>query len=73
MNEATAAATIAIATANVANGAPMQSSAVLCLSDARSCLSRGDFGSANSRALASLSYSVGCLHPAWREAKALLG
>ena len=68
----TATQTIALATRNADNGATMQSSAQLCLDDARSLFAKGDFGSANSRAIASLSYSVGILHQDWTTAKNLL-
>jgi len=68
----TAADTIALATRNADNGAAMQSSAQLCLSDARELFTKGDYGYANSRAIASLSYSVGMFHPDFKAASAAL-
>lgn len=48
--------------------ADMQTSAVLCAQDARACFARGDYQHAHARALRSLSYSVGVLHPTYRAA-----
>jgi hypothetical protein len=41
----------------------MESSARLCLADARQLEANGDLRSAERRALASLRYSVGIFHP----------
>lgn len=41
----------------------MQSSALLCISDAKICQSQGDAESVKRRALKSLAYSVGISHP----------
>lgn len=71
MDKNTAAATIEIAAAHVTEG-PMASSAALCLSDARKLFAKGDWGYANSRALASLGYSVGCFHADFSRASKLL-
>lgn len=49
-------------------GGAMESSARLCLSDALTLVERGDFEYAKQRALKSLSYSVGILHPDYRRA-----
>ena len=67
----TASKTIELATRNIGKGS-MVSSAELCLSDARSQFGKGDYGCANSRALASLSYSVGRFHEDWRAAAGML-
>ena len=59
MNASTA---ITIARKHVGNGASMDSSARLCLSDALVLEAAGEYGSARSRALRSLGYSVGIFH-----------
>ena len=68
MDITTAARTITLAADFAAIAGESRSSAELCLADARACFAKADYEHANSRALASLSYSVGCLHWAWREA-----
>ena len=47
------------------SSAKMLTSAKLCLSDARACLSIGDAEGAYRRAMDSLSYSIGILHPVY--------
>jgi hypothetical protein len=51
--------------------AEMLSSAKLCLTDAEMWLARGDYANARVRALKSLAYSIGVLHPDYRKAAAL--
>lgn len=46
----------------------MESSARLCLEDAINLYDKGDFTYAKARALKSLAYSVGILHPDYRKA-----
>ena len=60
--------TIRVAEAHAYNGAQMQTSAILCLCDARKCFGRGQFDFAKERALRSLSYSVGVFHADYRKA-----
>jgi len=50
--------------------AQMLSSAKLCLSDAKELVGRGEVESAKVRALKSLAYSIGILHPDYRAAAA---
>ncbi len=45
--------------------ANMQESAKLCLADARSCFEAGNYNGAYRRAMDSLSYSIGILHPVY--------
>ena len=47
------------------SSAKMLSSAKLCLSDARHCFAEGNFEGAYRRAMDSLSYSIGILHPVY--------
>lgn len=47
------------------SGANMLRSAQLCLSDARHCFAEGNFEGAYRRAMDSLSYSIGILHPVY--------
>lgn len=46
----------------------MQSSAIVCLQDARKLHAEGKFNAAARRALKSLEYSVGVFHPAYTAA-----
>lgn len=55
-------AIIGLAQKHIGNGAPMQTSAMLSLDDARQCNERGDYWYAAKRALDSLGFSVGILH-----------
>jgi hypothetical protein len=54
---------LAIARKHVGNGAAMESSARLCLSDAVRAENDGELGTACACALRSLAYSVGKFHP----------
>ncbi len=63
---------ITLAEKHVGNGSAMQSSAILCLDDARVCVGIGDAVSASLRALSSLRYSVGISHTDYREASRLV-
>ena len=49
-------------------GGDMESSARLCLADAISLRDAGDYEYAKKRAIASLAYSVGILHPDYAKA-----
>ena len=49
-------------------GGRMESSARLCLEDALKLFDAGDFDAAKRRAVKSLGYSVGILHPDHRKA-----
>jgi hypothetical protein len=60
---------IDLAQANVEK-AQMQSSAQLCVDDARACLARGLPEYAISRAVRSLAYSLGILSPVYQAARA---
>lgn len=51
-------------------GGEMESSARLCLSDAISLYDAGNYDAAKTRALKSLSYSVGILSPVYQKAAA---
>jgi len=51
-------------------GGKMESSARLCLTDATYLFGKGDMIAAKHRALKSLAYSVGVLHPVYRAALA---
>ena len=51
-------------------GGDMESSARLCLSDAVALFDQGDLKAARRRALASLRYSIGILHPDYARASA---
>lgn len=53
---------IILARKHVHNGAAMQSSAELCLTDAIALFEAGDLVNAKARAVKSLGYSVGILH-----------
>jgi hypothetical protein len=59
-----------LAKKHVNNKVPMASSALLCYSDALRLLEKGDTRYAEQRALKSLAYSVGILHPDHMKAKA---
>lgn len=54
--------TIALARKHISNGALMESSARVCLTDAVTLYDAGEFDFAKSRALKSLAYSVGVFH-----------
>jgi hypothetical protein len=60
-------AIIVIARKHLGTG-PMQSSARLCLADAVRALDAGDLDVARGRALKSLAFSVGILHPDYNRA-----
>lgn len=60
---------IDLAQANVEK-AQMQSSAQLCVDDARACLERGLPDYAIARAVRSLAYSLGILSPVYQAARA---
>ncbi len=49
-------------------GGVMESSARLCLTDAVNLYAAGDFNAARVRAIKSLGYSVGILHPTYQKA-----
>lgn len=53
---------IALAAAHSDNGAPMASSAKLCLSDAQIWRDEGKLIESKARALRSLQYSIGIMH-----------
>lgn len=59
---------IVLAHKNLRNGAAMESSAEMCLTDAIALYENGDYGSAKRRALDSLKYSVGILHADYKRA-----
>lgn len=59
---------IALARKHVGNGAAMDSSARLCLSDAIANLEEGNYSGAQRRALDSLRYSVGIFHADYKRA-----
>jgi len=61
---------IVIARKHVGNGAQMDSSARLCLSDAISIMEKGNLESAKKWAVRSLSYSVGVFHSDYQLAAA---
>lgn len=67
----TATAAIELAKKHASNGAAMQSSAVLCLSDAVLFRSSECYGLAKDWAIRSLSYSVGMFHADYKKASAL--
>lgn len=50
-------------------GGDMESSARLCLADAISLYDKGDTEYAKKRALESLRYSIGILHPDYKKAE----
>lgn len=50
-------------------GGDMESSARLCLADAISLYDNGDYQYAKNRALDSLRYSIGILHPDYKKAE----
>ena len=52
------------------SNAKMLTSAQLCLSDARACLAIGNNAGAHRRAMESLAYSIGILHPVYIEQNA---
>ena len=49
-------------------GGPMESSARICLADAVALQDAGDYEAARVRAIKSLAYSVGILHPDYQRA-----
>lgn len=53
---------IALARKHASNGAAMQSSAQLCLTDAVALFDAGNLDAAKARAVKSLGYSVGVFH-----------
>jgi hypothetical protein len=57
-----------LARKHVGNGAEMESSARLCLSDAVECCNKGAFESAKRHAIKSLAYSVGIFHADYKRA-----
>lgn len=57
---------IQLARKHVNDGAEMQSSAQLCLSDAEALQSEGKCVEARNRAVKSLQYSVGVFHPDYK-------
>ena len=59
---------IMLAQKHVGNGAEMASSAQLCLTDAIKLASEGKFAYAHARALKSLAYSIGIMHPDYNTA-----
>lgn len=59
---------IILARKHVHNGAAMQSSAELCLSDAVRLRDEGKLDLAKIRAVKSLGYSVGCFHNDYKRA-----
>lgn len=61
---------IVTARKHVANGAAMESSARLCLADAVRLADDGDLQYARARAIDSLRYSIGILHPDFDRASA---
>jgi hypothetical protein len=73
MSNATTDRILDIAARHVANGAPAQSSAILCLDDARALAARDENLAAERRALDSLAHSVGVFHPDYVRAAELGG
>jgi hypothetical protein len=61
------------ARAHVSNGCRMESSARLCLADAVALFDKGDHEAAGQRAVKSLAYSVGILHPDYQRAVKAIG
>ena len=61
---------IVIARKHIGNGALMDSSARLCLSDAIEMMEKGKLENAKKWAIRSLSYSVGVFHPDYQRASA---
>ena len=59
---------LALARKHVGDNPAMESSARLCLEDAVSCYNDVDYFYARKRALRSLSYSIGVLHPEFQRA-----
>jgi hypothetical protein len=59
---------IILARKHVGNGALMEGSARLCLEDAVRLQDAGNLDAAKARALKSLGYSVGTLHPDYKRA-----
>jgi hypothetical protein len=59
---------IILARKHVITGAPKESSALFCLSDAIDMMERGDLDSAKKWAVRSLSYSVGVFHSDYQRA-----
>lgn len=57
---------IQLAKKHVNNGAPMQSSAQLCLKDAEELQAQGKYEAARNQAVRSLRYSVGAFHPDYK-------
>lgn len=62
---------LALAEKHANNGATMQSSAIVCLDDARRFASEGREAYAQSWAIRSLSYTVGIFHADHRAAEAM--
>ena len=62
MKPMSAKKTLVLARKHVANGAPMASSAALCIADAQTLLDAGFEKMAKNRALKALAYSVGIWH-----------
>jgi hypothetical protein len=58
----TAEKAIVLARKHIGNGAVMDSSARLCLTDAINLFDAGDFEFAKKRAIKALAYSVGIFH-----------
>jgi hypothetical protein len=59
---------IILARKHVSNGAAMESSARLCLTDAIELQAEGKLDDAKARALKSLAYSVGVFHADYKRA-----
>jgi hypothetical protein len=59
---------IILARKHVITGAPKESSALFCLSDAIEMMERGDLESAKKWALRSMAYSVGVFHADYKRA-----
>ena len=60
--------TIILARKHALNDCAMQSSAMLCLSDAIALQNDGALTQAKARALRSLQYSIGAFHPDFKRA-----
>ena len=59
-----------LARKHLGNGAVMDSSARLCMEDAVTLAGNGNLDAAKTRAIKSLAYSVGILHPDYKRATA---
>ena len=66
MNSKKANSVIVTARVSIDDRRPMASSARFCLHDAIRAYDSGDYATAFSRAMRSLQYSVGILHPSYR-------